>query len=482
MPVIKKGSRMNMLRDVSVFIGAGVSLASLCVFSVFAGEETGQAGLTLMEAAKLAFRNNKTIQIQQKEVDAAKADILGAQSEFLPKINVTTGYTHNDWVPQFQSGPGVEPKKDIGLFTGYKNDLQAGASLTENLYNGGASIAQLNRSRLMFKVQEETLRARKLEVEFETRRLYYGLLLAYEVERISRELVAQAQAHFEDVQNKYNQGTSSKFDLLQSKVYVSKQIPGWVKAKNDIELIKADLRKLLGMKMDDAIRLHGKLEYAPVELREDEFLKTAHQRKPEMVLKLLGVDLGWWNIEMAKTGFRPQLAAGMGVLTRSNDPGDMFNQKHYNWNVGVDVVIPIFDGFSTKAKVDAAKAKYQEAVLSKEDVADQTAVDIRRACLDLTRALAIIDSQKDNVVEAKEALRIAIVSYNNGVGTNLDVLDAQTSLGQIEKTLSEAIYDYLMAQAFLDRTMGVSFIEKIETGTGSAAVNTVAAGDLPAKE
>jgi outer membrane protein TolC len=172
----------------------------------------------------------------------------------------------------------------------------------------------------------------------------------------------------------------------------------------------------------------------------------------------------------------------MGVMTRSNDPGDMFNQKHYNWNVGVDVTIPIFDGFSTKAKVDAAKAKYQQAILSKEDIADQIAVDIRRGCLDLTKALAIIDSQKDNVAEAKEALRIAIVSYNNGVGTNLDVLDAQTSLGQIEKTLSEAVYDYLMAQAFLDRTMGVSFIEKIEAGSAAPAVNKVAAGDMPAKK
>jgi len=455
---------MVTLRTASMYTGVLALFAFLCVFAVFAGEEAGRPGLTLPDAAKLAFRSNKTILIQEQEVAAAKADILGAQSEFLPKINVTTGYTHNDWVPQFQSGPGVEWKKDIGLFTGYKNDLQAGATLTENLYNGGASISQLNRSRLMFKVQEETLRARKLEVEFETRRLYYGLLLAYEVERISRELVAQAQAHCEDVQNKFNQGTSSKFDLLQSKVYVSKQIPGWVKAKNDVELIKADLRKLLGMKMDDPVNLQGKLEYEAVELREDEFLKTAHQHKPELILKLLGIDLGWWNIEMAKSGFRPQLAASMGVLTRSNDPGDMFNQKHYNWNVGVDVTIPIFDGFSTKAKVDAAKAKYQEAVLSKEDVVDQIAVDIRRGCLDLTKALAIIDSQKDNVVEAKEALRIAIVSYNNGVGTNLDVLDAQTSLGQIEKTLSEAIYDYLMAEAFLDRTMGVSFIEKIEAG------------------
>ena len=109
---------------------------------------------------------------------------------------------------------------------------------------------------------------------------------------------------------------------------------------------------------------------------------------------------------------------------------------------------------STKAKVDAAKAKYAQAFLSRENVADQLAVDVKSSCLDMKKSEAIIKSQKDAIIEAKEALKIAIIGYDSGVTTNLDVLDTQVSLSQVEKNLSEGIYDYLMAKAQLDRIMG----------------------------
>jgi outer membrane protein TolC len=89
-------------------------------------------------------------------------------------------------------------------------------------------------------------------------------------------------------------------------------------------------------------------------------------------------------------------------------------------------------------------------------------VDIRQGCLDLKEAQAIIDSQRDNIGEAREALKIANVSYDNGEGTNLDVLDAQLALSQAEENYVQGIYDYLMAQAYLDRTMGIMLVKGAE--------------------
>ena len=199
--------------------------------------------------------------------------------------------------------------------------------------------------------------------------------------------------------------------------------------------------------------------YIPVAVNEKEFLQVAYLNKPEMQLAALGVDMNKWSIEMAKAGDKPQVNAQMGYTYRSNDLGDMFNSRHSNWEAGFSVRIPIFDGFSTKAKVDEAKARYAAAGLEKMDTSDRIAVDIRRACLDLKKAQSVIESQKDAVGESREALKIAEVRYDNGEGTNLDVLDAQVSLSEVEMNLSGGIYDYLMAKAFLDRTMGKSFLE-----------------------
>lgn len=434
-----------------------LALVSLQVFLPYALAEEAKAdaevSLSLEDVISTAFKNNRDIQLRQLDIQVARADISGAKSEFLPKLNVNAAYTHNADILKLSSSAG---KKDIGIFSGYKNDNKLGISIDENIYNGGSSIAGLKKASLALSSSVQTLRAEKLDVEFEAKRLYYGLFLAYETQDIAQELVTQARSHYEDVEKKFAQGTSSKFDLLQSKVQVSKIMPELIKAKNAVDLIAAELKKLLGFKIKDSIKLQGSLEYSPIEIKEEEFLKQAYLNKPEMVLKALGVDLNKWSIEMAKSGWRPQVNAELGYSYRSNNLGNMFNNRHSNWNTGFTVIIPVFDGFSTKAKVDAARQRYAQAALEKEDLAQRIAVDIRGACLDLIQAASIIDSSKDAIEEAKEALRIAEVSYDNGEGTNLDVLDTQVSLSQIEKNYSEGIYDYLMAKASLDRSMGKS--------------------------
>ena len=410
--------------------------------------------LSLRDTILTAFKNNIDIQIQEQELVFARADILGAKSEFLPQFDLNAGYKRNGAVaPALAQG-----KRDPGVFTGYKNDNSLGATLSQVIYNGGFNIANFNQAKLSFKTAEETLRAKKLDIEFEAKRLY-GLLLAYETEMIAQELTDNARDHYEDVKHRYTQGLSSRFDLLQSSVQVSLTMPELVKAKNAVELIKADLKKLLSFKQQQPLEAADKqLSYTLVDIKEDDFLKQAYLNKPEMALRSLGVDINKWSIQMEKSGWRPQINANAGYDFRSNNWGNMINKSHSNWDVGLTLSLAVFDGFSTKAKVDAAKARYAQAVLTKENLVEQIAVDVRQACLDLKQAEQVINSQKDNIGQAREALTISKVSYDNGEAKNLDVLDAQVSLGQIETNLSQGIYDYLMAQAELDRTLGKSFL------------------------
>jgi len=412
--------------------------------------------LSLSQVIQIAYKNNKDIQIQEQEIAVAGAGILGASSNFLPRLDIDAGYTRNGAA----AAAPAQGKKDPGIFTGFKNDNSLGASLSQIIYSGGFNTANLNQAKVALQVQEETLRAKKLDLEFEAKRLYYGLLLAYETERIAQELVDNAKAHYMDVKNRYGQGASSKFDLLQSDVQVSLLIPELVKARNAVDLIKAELKKLLAFKQQEELEVADQqLRYSLLKIREDDFLKQAYLNKPEMILRSLGIDISSWSIQMAKSGWFPQLNANLGYDYRSNNIANMFNRRHDNWSAGVSLSLPVFDGFSTKAKVDAARARYKQALLTKENLVDQIAVDIRQACLDLKQSETIINSQKDNVGKAKEALRIANVSYDNGEAKNLDLLDAQLSVGQVETNLSQGIYDYLMAKAELDRTLGSSFVQ-----------------------
>ncbi|MCX5681740.1 MAG: TolC family protein, partial [Candidatus Omnitrophica bacterium] len=419
------------------------------------GEELSKnknLSLSLNEAIQYAFQNNKEIKIKSLELDAGKAIILGARSNFLPKLNANLGYKYNGAVLNF--GP-LSEKKDMGIFVGYQNDNMAGISVDQIVYNGGANITQFNQAKLNLKIQEQTLKIQQEDVRFDAERLYYGALLASEVQKIAQNLVDLAQEHYEETEKKYEAGTVSRFDVLQSKVQVSKLKPQLIRSKTAVDLISAELRKLLGLKMDDTVILTDKLDYLTTVMTEKEAVKIAALNNPESILQLLGIDMEKLGIELAKASNRPQVNAGVNYGFHSNDVGDMFDDKHENWGAGVSVTIPIFDGFSSKAKVDEAKVRYAQSLLTKENLDDEIAVRVRRGILDLEKAQSLIDSQKDNIEEAREALRISQVRYDNGEGTNLDVLEAQVSLGQVEKNYSEGIFDYLIAVAFLSRTLGV---------------------------
>lgn len=418
------------------------------------GEEGGSI-LTLKDSIFVSLMNNRAIQIQEEEVEYAKGNTLYAKSLFLPQVSAGYSYTYNDSVFYSDGFPGH--RKDTRIYSGYKNDNIASLSAEETIYDGGANIANLKQANIGVKIAKETLRAAKLDVEFETKRLFYGLLLAYETKRIAQDLVDQATAHYVDVKTNFDQGTASKFDVLQSKVQVSTVIPQLVSADNAAELITAEFKKLLVLDLRAPVKIDGQLACKEVEIKEDDFLQEAYKGRPEMILKLLGVDLNKWGIEFAKAGWLPQVSATADYAYRSDNINNMVNPRHDLWSVGIKASIAIFDGFATKAKVDEAKAKYNEARLQKEDFVDQLAVDVRSACLDLKKSKALIDSQKDSVDEAKEALRLAVVRFNNGVGTNLDVFDAEVSLAQVQQNLAQGIYDYIMAKAQLDRLRGRQF-------------------------
>lgn len=442
-------ARRKFLIIFTLILGISAAAANL---SFGEAEVEAARALTIKDSINIALMNNKAIQIQAEEVEFARANIMDAQSAFLPVVDAGYSYTYNDAVLTTTSTSAS--RKDPGVFSGYKNDNLFNISVNESIYNGGANIANLQQAKLGLRVQTETLRAGRLEVEFETKRLFYGLLLAYETERIAKDLVDQAQAHYEETEAKFNQGTASKFDVLQSKTQVARLIPQLVNAQSAIELIMADFKKLLSLNMKDPIRIEGELEHSLIDIKEDDFLQDAYKRNPQMILKLLGIDINKWAIEFARAGWLPQITANAGYNYRSDDVGDMLNPRHDNWKVGISASIALFDGFSTKAKVDEAKARYNEATLKKEDIVDQIAVDIKSACLDLIKAKAVIDSQKESIIDAKEYLRLSEVRFDNGVGINLDIFDAQVALAQVEQNLAQGIYDYIMARAQLDRTMG----------------------------
>ena len=418
--------------------------------------------LNLKKTIFIAYTNNRDIQIQEEEVAAARAELLGAVSEFLPKINLDTGYNYDAAVLNIGSRLPGSFDKDPGVASGYKNSNTFGFSAKETFYAGGANIANCRKAAKELKIQEEALRAKRLDIEYIAKLYYYQLLLAYETERIMRNLVEQAEAHYKYVSDQYGQGTVSRFDLLQSKVHVSNTMPGLIDAANQIDITKAEIKKLLAINMMYFVETDDRLEYSFIKVEEGKFLDYAYVYNPTMRLKKLGIDASRFGIRAAQAGHFPQVDGTANFLYRSSNLQNMFNYYHNKWTAGIQVTLPLYDGSETKARIEEARARYAQANISKADYAEQIALDVKKACLNMISARALILSQEDSIVEAREALRLSEVRYRTGVGINLDVLDAQVALSEVELNLARGIYDYLMARSFLDKTMGREYLEEAE--------------------
>ncbi|HNX90265.1 MAG TPA: TolC family protein [Candidatus Omnitrophota bacterium] len=452
----------NILKKcVSAFL-IGILLFPSIVFGA-AGDADTVILTSIDDAVKMAYAANRDIKKQEKDLAAAKAALGFATSEFLPKLNLKGSYVHNEAIMTMPTAIANTETKDIGTYLGYIDDNTWGFRVDQTVFNGGKNIAQYKEAQINIKIQEESLRAKKLDVEMETKRLYYGLLLAYETRQIAEDFLGQSKSHHKEVNDKFGEGTASRFELLQSKVHVSNVTPQLVRAENAIDLIGAELKKLLSIDMNKNIKITDELEYSVEILNEKMFLEEAYLKRPELIVKKLQMDAGKQDIAVARSGALPQVGASFDYSYRGNDIATMFEPRKRDWYFGLSVSVPIFDGFAAASKINEARARYERSGVEHEDLYAQVALDIRRACLDIVESESIIVALKDGINEAEEALAIANVSYKNGVVTNLDVLDSEVALSQIKKNYSESVYDHLMAKAFLDRSIGKSIFD--EKGT-----------------
>jgi outer membrane protein TolC len=131
----------------------------------------------------------------------------------------------------------------------------------------------------------------------------------------------------------------------------------------------------------------------------------------------------------------------------ANDVSGLYGGAQLSWN--------FFDGMLTKGKVDEARALYEKAQLELDDVTRQIELEVRSAYSTLIEAQQVLESQKKVQEQAEEAVRLARARSEAGTGTQLDLLNAQTSLTEARTTQVVALRDYVIAQARFEKAIGL---------------------------
>ena len=425
--------------------------------------------LSVAEAVDVALRQNSSILRGKADLEAAYGVVVQTRAIVLPKLRATSGYTFDEAIDKLSfssptnfpgfTGVGIDPSE---------NKWAANISVVQSIYQGGRINSALRTAKLTKQQALLQYEAVVADTLLDVRVAYYDILLAAQQIIVQEASVNLLRKELEDASRRFEAGTVPRFNVLRAEVEVANARPKLIRAKNTHRIAKNNLANLLGYHVptnvweEIPLQLTAKLEAEPYEIDLPAAVAQALERRPELGVLRKAERLRKEEILMAKGGYKPSLELFAGYGARNTSFRDDFLQDVAGFNAGIQLNWDIFDGRLTKGKIQQAEALHERAVVDLDDTTRRVELEVRTAYSNFIEAQEVLESQKKVQEQAEEALRLASSRAEAGTGTQLDVLNAQTSLTEARTTQSVALHDYAVARARLERAIGQGILKEGE--------------------
>jgi outer membrane protein len=412
--------------------------------------------LSLTDALNTALQQNAAILEAKNDLDANHGLVVQTRAVALPQLVASGQYKYTD-------PSAIEPisTPTFSLTTPDQN-WNAGIQLVQSIYSGGRLIAAFRAADASEKQALATYQTSVADSLLNVRVAYYDVLLAAQEITVHEASVKLLQKELDDQKHRLDAGTVPKFNVLRAEVAVANERPNLIQARNSYRISKNNLANLLGYNLPREIweniplNLTDDFDSAPLQINLPDAIQQALTRRSELLSLRKGVELQRLNIVNAKAGYKPNLSVFAGYDWRNSQytPPVTLDHDFNGWNAGAQLSWNIFDGALTFGKVKSAQAQFDKSKNVLADEGRQIELQVRTAYSDFIQAKETLDSQAKVQEEAEEALREAKQRADAGTGTQLDVLDAETSLTQSRTTQIQALHDYSTARAKFDRAIG----------------------------
>ncbi len=421
--------------------------------------------LKLNEAVQMAIENNYSLEASRKGASAASWGVKRAYTEFLPTVNFSLVYTRLDggtldranafynFVQENRNTFPEELTRNVRPGA-WKDSYGPSIRATQPIFTGGALMANLDQAQAndlrsqadLENVQQETI----LNVQLS----YFGVLKANELLGVAREYLQSTEEHLVSARKKVEAGLRSRSEILRWEVQKAAAESQVLQTENRLEIAKTALNQVLG------IDLNTEYTLAPVEELEvsvpptlTEQTDLALRRHPGLRVVEASVEVANAQSHIARSNFVPKLSLAYNYSWEANDTFAFDSIKQ--WSLSVVATIPIFNSFRDYAGYQQARKTTQQMESLSEDYKRVLALQVKQASLSLETAqkrVSITEKARD---EADENYRIMKNSYEVGLASNLDYLDAQDARNTARWNFIDARYDYLLAKSALARAMGV---------------------------
>lgn len=448
------------------------------------------ARLTLEEAVVRALDANR--QLDRARAGLAEADgrVTEAWGQLYPAVDLGMTYTRNlspavNFLPARIFDPEASADEQIAVQFGADNAWDGFIDVQQALFRPAVFLGVGAASRFEA-LQDEVVRGRVHEVVTQVRTAYYDLLLAQERGRLTANSLRRVRQTVEETRAMNEAGLASDYDVLRLEVEVANLEPELMRAENAVRRARRQLAVLLDLdSLADADGLTVAGELAAMELddpaanseenrailafvgrelppRSEEsglraLVESARERRSDIRQADLTEELRHTEMRVDQTEYLPEISL-FGTYqvnaSQNGDPTFFGAPRAYSRRVGVQVTLPVFNGFQREARIDQRRAGLREARAQAALTRDEAEREVRDVVDEAYEARARAAAQARAVEQAGRGFEIASAQYREGIGSQLEVTDAEVALRQSAFNYAEAVYDYLVARARLDRATG----------------------------
>jgi outer membrane protein len=440
---------MDSRRKGVLFPGLGFFLLFLLASSAFAQkEELPPQGkpLTLEQCTAMALKYHPSLRANQATVEASQARVEQALASYYPQVSFNASYsnaTSNLAVSSGQTRLGTHNWTFYDFFS-------AGPSLTMNLYDFGRTVNTVKINRENVKASEEDLTTTKQLVVLNVKQAYFGVLQNLRLIQVAEEVVKQEQQRLEQAQGFYQAGTRPKIDVTNAEVVLANAELSLIRTKNNYQVARVTLNNAMGLRESLSFAIEDSLGFKPVQVTLEEIINLSYAQRPELLqLKARQRSLEA-SIKLAQSSYYPTLSGNASYLYR----GDQVDNLYWDFSVGATLSIPLFSGFSSPNQVAEARANLRNLQAQEETLKLNIRLEAEQAFLGLNEADERIRVTEKTVSQAQENFDLAKGRYQVGVGSPLEITDAEVTLANARANNIQALYDYKVAEAKIEKAMG----------------------------
>jgi outer membrane protein len=417
-----------------------------------AAADVPQAGvLHLDEAVRIGLERQPNVLSAKAQTEAATGRIEQARSGYLPQVTGTAIAQRVHGSASVRTTQNALPTT-VGSSGQTYNVFSFGVSASQLIWDFGQTIDRTRAASAQRDAQESNERTTRFEAALQIRQAFFQAHAQRALVRVGQESVQNMERHLEQIKGFVQQGIRPEIDLLQAKTDLANARVTLINAQNGYETGKAQLNQVMGIARgtDYDVADEG---IAPIPGEDgpvDALVKQALASRPELVSLQKQTKAAELTVSSIQGAYGPTLSGIGGV----SEAGQSLDRLGLNWNIGLNLTWPIFQGGLTRGEVREARANVNVAQAQLTQAELGVRFQVEQARLSLRSAKATIEAARDARENARERLRLAEGRYESGVGSIIELDDAAVAALAAGAQLVQAEYNLASARAALLSALG----------------------------